>query len=304
MTATITITLSDAAQRAALVAGEPAVRKQTYEVPAELTARLLALPWARIDDYGDVACAVPARLEYSRHDIEQSDDPPTPSRDSYGYGCVEGILDARPAVAEAAIAAAESALAGYVAHVLAERVEYRARRDRLAAEAEARAAELDREHAEWCAAWAVRPLAERAELVALHDATARGAAERCPDAYRAASEYADARQAEAKAAKDAAAAERLAAKLARRAEIGAVEIDITRGDRDWGVPWGAVVTAGRGRRDDYDFDAGSYDLSAEVLTIRCAPGDVIAWGQKNYRKPKRTLHYRRRVAADWRLETI
>ena len=110
-------------------------------------------------------------------------------------------------------------------------------------------------------------------------------------------------QAEAEAAEHAEKAARFAAKLARRAEIGAVEIEISRGDRDLGTPWGAKVSCGHGK-DDYDFAAATYDLGTETLTIRCAPGDVIAWGQKNFRKPKRTVHERRRVKADWRLETL
>ena len=112
-----------------------------------------------------------------------------------------------------------------------------------------------------------------------------------------------------KAQEDAEAAEKaerdakFAAVLARRAEIGAIEIEISRGDRDWGTPWGAKVSCGNGK-EDYDFSAATYDLGTETLTIHCAPGDVIAWGQKNFRKPRRTLHTRRRVAADWRLETL
>ena len=110
-------------------------------------------------------------------------------------------------------------------------------------------------------------------------------------------------QAEAEAAENAEKAARFAATLARRAEIGAVEIEISRGDRDWGTPWGAKVSCGHGK-DDYDFTAATYDLGTETLTICCAPGDVIAWGQKNFRKPKRTMHERHRVKADWRLETL
>jgi hypothetical protein len=104
------------------------------------------------------------------------------------------------------------------------------------------------------------------------------------------------------AAREAEEAQRLA-KLARRKELGAVEVHITRGDKDWGTPWGAVVKAVRGK-DNYDFDAAEYDLSTEMLTIKCQPGDVIAWGQKNFRKPKRTVHERRKVAEDFSLTTL
>jgi hypothetical protein len=114
--------------------------------------------------------------------------------------------------------------------------------------------------------------------------------------------------AEAKAAAEAAAeakaaAEALAKKKARRAEIGAVEIEITRGDKDWGTPWGAIVTSAKGR-DNYDFSVADYDIATEILTIKCVPGSVIAWGQKNFRKPKHTIHQRRRVTDDWRIVRI
>lgn len=96
----------------------------------------------------------------------------------------------------------------------------------------------------------------------------------------------------------------LAAKLADRAARGGVTIQISRGDpREWGTPWGAVVRPGKGRQQ-YDFSAASYDAASETLFIRCAPGDVIAWGQKNYRRPKRTLHEVRRVTEDWRLVSV
>lgn len=55
----ITIHLSDAAQRAALLAGEPAHTPQTYAVPVELLPRLLALPWAVVQNDGRATCAVP-----------------------------------------------------------------------------------------------------------------------------------------------------------------------------------------------------------------------------------------------------
>ena len=143
-------------------------------------------------------------------------------------------------------------------------------------------------------------------IAPLRDEAARLTAEAKAAAMEAAKPEIDAAikaQAEAEAAETAEKAARVAATLARRAEIGAVEIEISRGDRDWGTPWGAKVSCGRGK-DDYDFAAATYDLGTETLTIRCAPGDVIAWGQKNFRKPKRTLHERRRVKADWRLETL
>ena len=93
---------------------------------------------------------------------------------------------------------------------------------------------------------------------------------------------------------------RYAEKLKRRAEIGGVEVEISRGGREWGTPWGALVTSVSGK-ENYDFSVSVYDLSKEILTIKCSPGDVIAWGQKNFRKGRRTIHERRKVCDDWSL---
>lgn len=123
-------------------------------------------------------------------------------------------------------------------------------------------------------------------------------------ALQPAIEAGKAAQIEAEAQAKRAKVEALRVKLARRKEVGAVEVEITRGDaREWGTPWGAVVSAQRGK-DVYNFDASDYDLSTEIVTIHCQPGDIIAWGQKNYRKANRTTHERRRVAQDWRLESV
>lgn len=95
-------------------------------------------------------------------------------------------------------------------------------------------------------------------------------------------------------------AQKHAETLARRAQTQAVEIEITRGSpREWGEPWGAVV---KGRT--YDFGAGSYDPANECLTIKCRPGDVIAWGQKCFRKPRKTVHQRARVEDNWELTCL
>lgn len=69
--------------------------------------------------------------------------------------------------------------------------------------------------------------------------------------------------------------------------------------REWGEPWIAKLsTTTNGRRPDYDFSAGAYDAATETLRIPCAPGELIAWGQKNYRKARRTVHEIRRMADD------
>jgi hypothetical protein len=92
------------------------------------------------------------------------------------------------------------------------------------------------------------------------------------------------------------------AKYAKRLETGIVEIPIERGNRkDWGEPWIAKLVSKNGRRPEYDFSAGSYDTATETLTIPCKPGEAIAYGQKNYRKPKRTIHEVRKMESDGRL---
>lgn len=92
------------------------------------------------------------------------------------------------------------------------------------------------------------------------------------------------------AAKQAAEAEKQA-KFAKRLETGVVEIPMERGSRqEWGEPWIAKLSSRNGKRPEYDFSQGSYDAATEVLSIPCVPGEVIAYGQKNYRKPKRTIH--------------
>lgn len=175
-----------------------------------------------------------------------------------------------------------------------------------------RAAQVNAEAERICAEFLALPEAERAVdgrvcLPTTMDKDVEEAVvQRLGDAYTAAAKAA-AEQAAAKAAAERAAKEEAwRAKLARRAELGAVEIHISRGDRDWGVPWGAVVRSARpgSRRDTYDFTPASYDLRTEVLTIRCQPGDIIAWGQRNYRRPKRSIHERRLVNPDWSLTTI
>lgn len=56
MSAKITIRLTQAAQRAAVLAGQPAAVVQTYEVDPPLLERLLALPMTVIDTGGNVTC--------------------------------------------------------------------------------------------------------------------------------------------------------------------------------------------------------------------------------------------------------
>lgn len=112
--------------------------------------------------------------------------------------------------------------------------------------------------------------------------------------------------AEAKAKREArelgAKQEKEAAEAAQRSErlkTGVLTLDMTRGDRRlWGEPWIAKVQRSNGQRPEYDFSQGSYDLATETLSIPCKPGEVIAYGQKNFRKPKDTIHRVQRMLDD------
>lgn len=149
MSHTITISLSEKAQRAAILAGEPAQAEQTYDVPQELVQRLLALPWTKVTKDGSAVCEV-ADLEYTT-----LDEPVTFERSGRGtYGRYRYQIDARPADAEAAVAVAEDIVRAATEQVRELRRENSKRQAEIQAEREA-----EREAAE---RWARRPLLERA----------------------------------------------------------------------------------------------------------------------------------------------
>jgi hypothetical protein len=78
----------------------------------------------------------------------------------------------------------------------------------------------------------------------------------------------------------------------------------TWNDRRYGRPWGAVVTFDAANKAQYDFKAGSFlgeRGSGEVVLI-CNPGDVVAFGQKDYRKTRGTENDWYIVLADGTLE--
>lgn len=123
----------------------------------------------------------------------------------------------------------------------------------------------------------------------------RLAQEAAQPAIEAAKAEAERKAAEEKAAREA----EKQARFKRRLETGIVEIPMTRGDRsEWGEPWIAKLHTRNGRKPEYDFSAGKYDAATETLSIPCKPGEIIAYGQKNYRKPKRTIHNVRRMRDD------
>jgi hypothetical protein len=148
MKAKITVSISEAAQRAALIAGAPSAQEQFYVVPQELLAQLLALPWTEVKPDGSVSCDVPPRIGWGHGDA-----PPDPRASPYGDLWRGGYADQRPADAAAAIAHGERVVRDYVAYVHERRDERRVELERQDAEARA-------EVARWCAL----PLAHRASV--------------------------------------------------------------------------------------------------------------------------------------------
>jgi hypothetical protein len=59
--------------------------------------------------------------------------------------------------------------------------------------------------------------------------------------------------------------------------------------RRYGKPWGAVVTF-NGAKPQYDFGAGSYlgDDSGGRVVVICRPNDIVACGQRDFRKAQKT----------------
>lgn len=153
MTNTITIRISNAVQRAALLAGESATRDQSYDVPAAELPRLLALPWTRVDAAGVATCDVPAGLALCDYTIDGEFSVVRHVRDArYNRDSIEhSVADARPATAAEAIDFAEGLLVRFAAE-LAER------RETKRSQAEERAT-ISRSKAE---RWAALPVAYRA----------------------------------------------------------------------------------------------------------------------------------------------
>lgn len=151
----IIIHLSEQAQRAALIAGKPAQRKQEYEIPIEAIPRAAALPWAIIDDAGNLTCNV-ERACYSESDVKSTG--PIKMDFFSGYARVDAEASTRPETAEDAILFAEKIVALHATRLLAARGEWAAEKLRRETEAKRRAEK-----------WAARPLEWRicGEAIAL-----------------------------------------------------------------------------------------------------------------------------------------
>ena len=240
--ATITIHLTTDAQRAALIAGEDAAAKQTYEVPMELLPRLLALPWTTVHEDGSATCEVPDTLAWRESELDAA--PGTPWEYGGGsYGYTNGAADKRPASAEAAIAYAE----GVPARVTADLDVHRAKRQKEREERDQRKrAAVER--------WLTYPEAERATVSGLAtcvwkddagvehlDTTGTRVADEddikrfAPDAYRAAIDEVARLKREKKADAEATAKAEKAAKVACEAalrELATKRDDLARAAAD------------------------------------------------------------------------
>lgn len=161
--ATITIHLTQEAQRAALVAGEPSAAKQTYEVPQALVPRLLALYWTDVHEDGTASCEVPDRFGCSESEYRAPVGTPLDlsfRRRYASYGNIDVAADKRPADAEAAIVYAE----GVVPRVTAYLDEYRRNEARKQEERDAQIrADVEK--------WLTFPLSERATADGIARAT-------------------------------------------------------------------------------------------------------------------------------------
>jgi hypothetical protein len=77
-------------------------------------------------------------------------------------------------------------------------------------------------------------------------------------------------------------------------------------DRRYGAPWCAKVTGIKARGElVYEWgDSTARHGAAGLLRVPCKPGEIIAWGQKDLRKPAGNDHYILRMLEDGRMETI
>lgn len=115
------------------------------------------------------------------------------------------------------------------------------------------------------------------------------------------------KRAAAKAAADEAAKAEKLAKFAARLESGIYERETSvYNEKRYGKPWIAAVSLD-GNKLAYDFHAGTATASygsSGMLSIPCVPGDIIAWGQKDLRRPDKSNHNLLQMRADGGMDTI
>jgi hypothetical protein len=125
-------------------------------------------------------------------------------------------------------------------------------------------------------------------------------------AVEAAKAEQEAQRAKAEAERKAADAVALAARKAQRLESGIYTRKINDyNERREGKPWIAKVVLEAGKLS-YEFGgdfSGGWGKGGE-LSIACAPGDVIAWGQKDLRRPDKSTHVILHMQPDGGMATI
>lgn len=144
--------------------------------------------------------------------------------------------------------------------------------------------------------------ASDAELAALNATALAAAMPALIEAYATAQAALKAKAAEEDAAKQAAIAERAALRLV----TGYWERE-TAGynDRRYAAPWCARVTGVTNGKLDYAFgDSTARHGSSGLLRVACKPGDIIAWGQRDLRKPANSEHQILRMRDDGRMIEI
>lgn len=79
---------------------------------------------------------------------------------------------------------------------------------------------------------------------------------------------------------------------ARRLATGRWEMETgSYNEKRLGKPWCALVTFPSGPKAQYEFGESSGAWGkAGVMRLQCRPGDVIAWGQRDLRRPDRSEH--------------
>lgn len=105
-------------------------------------------------------------------------------------------------------------------------------------------------------------------------------------------EIGNAAQAERDAAEKERKATELAARKAKRLETGLWEKETDAyNDKRYGAPWCAKVTFPTGPKPVYTFGESSGKWGkAGVMVLACKPGEIIAWGQKDHRRPADSEH--------------
>jgi hypothetical protein len=80
----------------------------------------------------------------------------------------------------------------------------------------------------------------------------------------------------------------------KRLETGTVVIEFGGRGPEWSAPWGAIADLDAAGNLSYDFDKASFEgepRDGGTLTIKAVPGDIVVYGQKNYKKSRLSSSY-------------